>query len=292
MRVSSDPRDQRTLLVRSYTSTRSARTQKHEVESAEHHREVDRLTRERDRFKNLSSTLHEEVARLRKDVSEEMRKRITLEKRLDDVASEDVQNAVRVVEDIVNCLDDGPNQRELLPKKTRKAAERDVPAKPTSLGTLRKAEASTVRAARAEGGVVDIDRDFVPPDDEEGDDDENEEPLKPSRATTKRRKSDENGAPAGAKRDRQLGAEKRVVSKEPAKTTAAARNVLAPKTNKPMPSTAEPTFGFLQRKNMPNGSWRGGGRSSGSAGSSVKAYVDTIPANLLLGSAFTIPKLK
>ena len=78
-----------------------------QVKNVEHEHEVDRLTRERDRYKTLSSTLHDEVARLRKDFNDEMRKRITLEKKLDDVASEDVQHAVRVVEDIVNDDDVG-----------------------------------------------------------------------------------------------------------------------------------------------------------------------------------------
>ena len=317
---------------------------KMQVQNVEHEHEVDRLMRERDRYKTLSSTLHDEVARLRKDFNEEMRKRITLEKKLDtDIASEDVRHAVRVVEDIVNDgVDD--TSRELQRRNKSNYTMAGIRAPTTTATTTTTTTATTLSTAPAANAAtkkkkvtialppkftadkpratIDIHADFVPPDDMDADNDDDDNDSdgnkdedygggkkKTTTATVKPPQGGWNAAAIGNadlanSKKRKTGNENAgAVDPAPAFKTdtqrkhgissAPTREALVTTTNKVALPSSGP-MATLKRTNITS-SWRGGSSRSGSSVNIPKAYVDTIPTNLLLGSAFAnfqVPKLK
>ena len=90
---------------------------------------------------------------------------LSLQKKFQDVAYEDVQNAVRVVEDIVNVIDDGTiTQRGKNTSAKRKAdtQERHVTTKSQVIASSKQQQEckTTVDAPIA----IDITADFAPPD--------------------------------------------------------------------------------------------------------------------------------
>lgn len=187
---------------------------------------------------------------------------MSLQKKFEDVSSEDVENAVQVVEEIVNIVDETiPSRCEKNKTAKRKAENQGKPS------TKSKVLPSTGEHESVMKTVIDISSDFHPPD--EADQNTSKQPMEPE--TVKPDKKRLETADLRTK-----------------KGDFTYREPLAHKENEARITV--PQAGSQFRKTTGTNSWRGGGRLVN--GAVVKPYIDTIPSNLLLGPAFTIPKLK
>lgn len=247
--------------------------------------------RERDRYKKLSDTLHAETERLRRDIKEETRKRVSLQKKFQDVAYEDVQNAVRVVEDIVNVIDDSNG---IITQRGKKNNYTSAKRKADTFPERNNAYSNTIKSqvltsakhqqeckttGDAPGVAIDITADFAPPD----------ENITAEIAPSKKQGNIELKDANLVKRTSSSVEE---VKDTNTKFNTINRDPLVPKVNEAKTMSSLSQSGSLNRKptaTTSTNSWRGGRSVNGSI---MKTYVDTIPSNLLLGPAFTIPKLK